>query len=147
MSLSKDVHPDFLKVLNYKDQGLINLYLELRTFVLALCPEATEVLYHTHALTSVYSLSEKLGDGFCMIPIYTNHLNLGFNKGTLLRDPTQLLKGTGKLIRHIPITGVEDFNNTAVKDLIKAAIHLAESELKSKNEPAFRIISKIKTNS
>lgn len=147
MSLSKDVHPDFLKVLKYKDQGLINLYLELRTFVLVLCPEATEVLYHTHALTSVYSLSEKLGDGFCMIPIYTNHLNLGFHKGTVLPDPMQLLKGTGKLIRHIPITGVEDFNNTAVKDLIKAAIHLAESELKSKNEPAFRIISKIKRNS
>ena len=147
MSLKKDVHPDFLKVLKYKDQALITLYLELRTFLLDAYPEATELLYHTHALTSVYSLSEKLGDGFCMLPIYTNHLNLGFHKGTLLPDPKLLLKGTGKLIRHIPVSCVEDFDNTAVTDLIKAAIHLAERERKSKNEPTFRIISKIKTYS
>ena len=144
MSLNKDVHPDFLNVLKYKDQELIDLYLELRLFVLDFYPEAIELLYHTHALTSVYSLSEKLGNSFCMIPIYTNHLNLGFNKGTLLSDPKQLLKGTGKLIRHIPISSAKEFNNDSVKDLIKEAIVLAQSESKSSNQPAFRIISKIK---
>ena len=144
MSLNKEVHPDFLNVLKYKDQELVDLYLELRTFVLSLYPEATELLYHTHALTSVYSVSEKLGDSFCMIPIYTNHLNLGFNKGTLLPDSKQVLKGTGKLIRHIPITSAEDFNNKAVKDLIKEAIKLSESESKLSHKKSFKIISKIK---
>lgn len=145
MNSNKDIHPDFLNVLKYKDQELIDLYIELRSFILSLYPEATELLYHTHALTSVYSLSEKLGDAFCMIPIYTNHLNLGFNKGTVLQDPKQLLKGTGKLIRHIPITKVEDFNTDDVKNLIKSAIDLAESELKSSSKPSFKIISKIKS--
>ena len=144
MSMSRDVHPDFLYVLKHKDQDLITLYLELRTFLLELYPEATELLYHTHALTSVHSLSEKPGDGFCMIPIYTNHLNLGFHKGTLLPDPKNLLKGTGKLIRHIPIIRTADFDNDAVKDLIKAAIGIVENESKSLNKPAFQIISKIK---
>jgi len=144
MSLSKEVHPDFLYFLKYKDQVLIDLYLELRLFMLELYPEATELLYHTHALTSVYSLSEKLGDSFCMIPIYTNHLNLGFNKGTLLPDTNHLLKGTGKLIRHIPITSSEDFDNDAVKNLIKAAIELSQSETKSTKQSSFKIISKIK---
>lgn len=60
--------------------------------------ESVELNYHTHALTSVYSVSKKLGDAFYMIPIYTNHLNLGFNKGTLLNDTSKLLRGTGKLI-------------------------------------------------
>ncbi|MCC1484641.1 DUF1801 domain-containing protein [Winogradskyella immobilis] len=144
MSLNKDVHPHFLNVLKYKDQELIDLYIELRTFVLSHYPMSTELLYHTHALTSVYSLSEKLGDSFCMIPIYTSHLNLGFNKGALLSDPKQLLKGTGKLIRHIPITSVEDFKNNSVKALIKEAIELAQSESKSSQNQSFKVVSKIK---
>ena len=143
MNINKEAHSDFLYFLKYKDQELIDLYLELRLFVLSLYPEATELLYHTHALTSVYSLSGKLGDAFCMIPIYTNHLNLGFNKGTLLPDPKNLLIGTGKLIRHIPITSNEDFDSDAVK-LIKAAIILSQSESKSLKEPSFKMISKIK---
>lgn len=146
MSASPERHKDFFYFLKYKDQELIDLYLALRTFLLELYPKATELLYHTHALTSVYSLSDKLGDGFCMIPIYTNHLNLGFHKGTLLPDPKHLLKGTGKLIRHIPIANAVEFNNEAVKDLIKAAIELAKSEPKSLNQPTFQIISKIKTH-
>lgn len=144
MNINKEAHPDFLYFLKYKNQELIDLYLELRLFVLNLYPEATELLYHTHALTSVYSLSEKLGDAFCMIPIYTNHLNLGFNKGTLLPDPKKLLKGTGKLIRHIPIAKIDDFDNEAVNELIKAAIELAESDSKTQSRLSFKMISKIK---
>ena len=144
MNISNALHPDFLHILKYKDQHLIDLYLELRIFLLNLYPVATELLYHTHALTSVYSLSEKLSDGFCMIPIYTNHLNLGFHKGTLLSDPKQLLKGTGKLIRHIPITKTEDFDTNNVKTLIKEAIGLSQSEAKSPISASFQIISKIK---
>ncbi|BAO77395.1 hypothetical protein WPG_3165 [Winogradskyella sp. PG-2] len=62
----------------------------------------------------------------------------------MLSDPKQLLKGTGKLIRHIPISSADDYNNTVVKDLIREAIVLAQSESKSLNQQAFRIISKIK---
>ena len=54
--------PDFLQHLDRKEQALINLYIDLRTFLLELHPEANELLYHTHALPSVYSISEKLGD-------------------------------------------------------------------------------------
>lgn len=78
----KPIHPDFGYLLNFKEKELIDLFCDLRTFILELHPEANELLYHTHALTTVYSLSDKLSDSFCMIPIYSNHLNLGFNKGT-----------------------------------------------------------------
>ena len=146
MISEKALHPDFFHFLKYKDQELIDVYLELRLFLLEIYPNATELLYHTHALTSVYSLSEKLSDGFCMIPIYSKHLNLGFHKGTLLSDTNYLLKGTGKLIRHIPITTSEDFNNKAVKKLVNNAIAFAKKESKYTNKPEFQIISKIKTH-
>jgi len=119
------VHPDFRFYLDFKSRDLIKLYEGLRLFVIDLCPDANELLYHTHALTSLYSVTDKMLDGFCMIPIYTDHLNLGFNKGTLLPDPKGLLQGTGKLIRHIPITHKNDYNNFSVKELVKAAMQLA----------------------
>ena len=105
-----------------KETELVNLFNALRNYLIALAPDSHELPYHTHALTSVFSHSTKLKDAFCHIPVYTNHLNLGFNKGALLSDPQQLLQGTGKLIRHIPIKSPEDFDNAAVRQLIKAAI-------------------------
>ena len=107
---------------DFKEKELIFLYKDLGSYLLEFYPESNELLYHTHALTSVYSITEKLSDGFCMIPIYSKHLNLGFNKGTLLDDPHNLLHGTGKLIRHIPIQNKSDYRNPKVKKLIQAAI-------------------------
>lgn len=138
------IHPDFLFFLDFKEKALIELYKDLRSYLLTLYPESNELLYHTHALTSVYTLSEKLSDGFCMIPIYTKHLNLGFHKGTLLDDPHNLLQGTGKLIRHIPIEHKSDYRNPKVKKLIQAAIDFAKNDLDQPTKSTGKIISKIK---
>lgn len=138
------IHTDFRFLLELKPKSLIDLYTGLREFVLALYPECNEIIYHTHALTSVYSISEKLSDAYCVIPIYTHHLNLGFNKGTLLKDPHKLLKGTGNLMRHIPIHSPSDYNNKKVKELLKSAINFAFEELDTPSKTKSQIISKIK---
>jgi hypothetical protein len=142
--MKREIHPDFLYFLKYKDQELIDLYLDLREFILSILPESNEFLYHTHALTSVYSISAKLGDAFCMIPIYTKHLNLGFNKGTLINDPNNLLQGTGKLIRHIPINKKEDYKNSNVEKLVKLAVDFAINDLDKESKIVRTTISKIK---
>jgi hypothetical protein len=118
MIKSRPIHPDFQFFLDFKSQEVIDLFTNLRQYILELYPDSNELLYHTHALTAVFSISEKLSDAFCMIPIYTNHLNLGFNKGTLLKDPNNLLTGTGNLIRHIDIKETTDYSNPKVKALI-----------------------------
>jgi len=97
--------------------------------VLDIYPDANELLYHTHALTAVFTISEKLGDAFCMFPIFTNHVNLSFNKGTLLEDPRELLKGTGNLIRHVPVTKPADYRNGPVKNLVRAALEYAIADI------------------
>ena len=122
MQKLRKIHPDFLYLLEMKEQKLINLFKDLREYILEIHADSNEILYHTHALTTVFSISDKLGDAFCMLPIYTNHVNLGFNKGTLLKDPHQLLTGTGNLIRHIPVENPKDYRNKKVKDLIKSAV-------------------------
>lgn len=140
----RKIHPDFRFYLDFKSGSLINLYQDLRMFILDLCPGANELLYHTHALTSLYSVSDKMSAGFCMIPIYTDHLNLGFNKGTLLPDPKRLLQGTGKLIRHIPVTHRRDYNNLAVKALINVAMQYAVEESGKVSNISGQTISRIK---
>lgn len=144
MSKDRPIHPHFQHYLDLKDSSLIQLYTDLRQMILESYPECNELLYHTHALSSVYTLSEKLGDGFCMIPIYTNHLNLGFHKGTLLDDPDHLLHGTGKLIRHIPVTQPSDYHNTKVKALVQRAIDFAIEDMSKATKITGETISKIK---
>lgn len=140
----RPIHPDFQLYLDFKSQEIIKLYSEIREFILDLYPDCNELIYHTHALTSVFSISEKLSDAFCMLPIYNNHLNLGFNKGTLLQDANNLLTGTGKLIRHIDIKNASDYNNPKVKVLIKQAIDLALREMNKPSKYVGQTISKIK---
>lgn len=146
MKTTRDIHPDFLSLLELKQQPLIRLFKDLRAYILDIYPDGNELLYHTHALTAVFSVSEKLSDAYCMIPIYTNHLNLGFNKGTLIEDPHQLLTGTGNLIRHIPVQTPADYRNTKVKKLVRSAVELAIGDMAMKTKAMGKTISKIKKN-
>ena len=79
-----------------------------------------------------------------MLPIYTNHLNLGFNKGTLLKDPNKLLTGTGNLIRHIDVKNPVDYRNHEVEALIKEAIEFAIQDMDKPTKLTGATISKIK---
>ncbi len=144
MTNTKPIHPEFLFLLEFKERKIIELFKDLREFVLEIYPGSNELLYHTHALTTVFSISDKLADAFCMLPIYTNHLNLGFNKGTLLSDPHRLLKGTGNLIRHIPVDTPADYRNKKVKDLVKSAVDLAIKDMDKPTSVTGASISKIK---
>ena len=143
MMMSKPIHADFLFLLELKQRKIIELFKDARDFILEIHPGSNEILYHTHALTTVFSISDKLADAFCMLPIYTNHLNLGFNKGTLINDPHQLLKGTGNLIRHIPIVSFTDYRNKKVKDLVRSAVAFAIRDMEKPTNASGMTISKI----
>lgn len=145
MSEPRNIHPDFLFLLGFKEKQLITLFKDLREYIFDIYPGSNELLYHTHALTAVFSISDKLADAFCMLPIYSNHLNLGFNKGTLISDPHHLLTGTGNLIRHIPVKAPADYRNKKVKDLIQSAVDFAIKDMEKPSKAVGKTISKIKT--
>lgn len=144
MKTTRPIYPDFQILLDFKDQEIIDLFSDLREYILELYPDSNELVYHTHALTAVFSISDKLSDAFCMLPIYTNHLNLGFNKGTLLKDPNKLLTGTGNLIRHIDVKKSTDYRNIQVKALIQEAIDFAIKDMDKPTKSIGQTISKIK---
>jgi len=142
--MTRSLDPKFTKLLELKEPSLVNLFHDLRDYILEIYPDCNELLYHTHALTTVFSISEKLSDAFCMIPIYTNHLNLGFNKGTLIDDEHNLLTGTGNLIRHISVKNEIDYRNSKVEKLIKAAVEFALNDMDKPTKSIGKVISKIK---
>lgn len=144
MKTSRPIHPDFQFFLDFKDQEVIDLFTDLREYIFELYPDCNELVYHTHALTAVFSIFDKLSDAFCMLPIYTNHLNLGFNKGTLLKDPKKLLTGTGNLIRHIDVKKPTDYRNVKVKALIQEAIDFAIKDMDKPTKSIGKTVSKIK---
>lgn len=144
MPKDRPLPPDFQALLERKPKAVVDLFCDARRFVLELLPGCNELLYHTHALTAVFSTTDKLTDAFCMLPIYTNHVNLGFNKGTLLSDPQGLLTGTGNLIRHIDIHEPNDYRNPRVTALIQQAAAFAAPDKASKT--VGQTISKIKAS-
>jgi len=142
--MNRPIHEDFTYYLQLKEDSLSRLYIDLRNYILGIYPDSNELLYHTHALTSVYSISAKLSDAFCHIPIYSSHLNLGFNRGTLLDDPEKLLQGTGKLIRHIPIKDASDLEVSGLRRLIEDAINFSREDMDKPSKVTAKTISKIK---
>lgn len=121
--MSRQPNPQLLNYLREYDAHLASLTLALREIVLEEAPGAIESLAKGYALAIGFSFTGKpLKDGFCHIVTYSSHVNLGFNRGTLLPDPQGMLHGTGKMIRHIAIHNHDELNRPAVRRFLQAAI-------------------------
>ncbi len=58
---------------------------------------------------------------FGYVNIFTAHLNVGFFTGAMLQDPTGLLEGTGKRMRHVKLRPDKEVASDALSALIEAA--------------------------
>jgi hypothetical protein len=52
-----------------------------------------------------------------------DHVQFGFFGGSALRDPTRLLNGEGKFVRHIKVRRRADINESAFGALLRQAVH------------------------
>jgi len=63
-----------------------------------------------------------VGDaGFAYVNTFTSHVNVGFLRGSELRDPAGLLEGAGKLGRHVKLRPSESIDSEALAALITEA--------------------------
>lgn len=63
-----------------------------------------------------------LGDvAFAYVNVFTAHVNIGFFQGASLPDPTRLLEGSGKYMRHVKLRPGEHTNADALRALIENA--------------------------
>jgi hypothetical protein len=63
-----------------------------------------------------------LGDApFGYVNVFTAHVNVGFFQGASLADPTGLLQGSGKRMRHVKLRAGAEIDTSALARLIEAA--------------------------
>ena len=114
------------------DPHVSRLALALREIVLEEAPEAIESVVKGYAVAIGFSFTGKpMKDGFCHVVTYSDHVNLGFNRGALIPDPNGVLQGTGKLIRHIPIRSEQDLNRVVIRRYLRTAAELAPRAAKA----------------
>ncbi|HEX5548622.1 MAG TPA: DUF1801 domain-containing protein [Ktedonobacterales bacterium] len=91
---------------------------ELRRVVCDTLPDATEILYHG-ALG--YGATASGFDRILYVMPQNGYANLGFFYGIDVPDPSGLLEGTGKRMRHIKIRSILAAQNPAIVPLVWAA--------------------------
>jgi hypothetical protein len=58
---------------------------------------------------------------FGYVNSFKSHVNVGFFYGAVLHDPTDLLEGSGKRMRHVKVVPGRQLNGPALSELIDAA--------------------------
>ncbi len=93
----------------------------LRALTLELHPALVEVARPGDRAVSWGWGPKKMSEAYaCALP-YKNHVNLAFYRGAHLADPNGKLRGTGKAMRHMSLTQLEQINDPAVRELLVAA--------------------------
>ncbi|MBX9855340.1 MAG: DUF1801 domain-containing protein [Gemmatimonadaceae bacterium] len=78
-------------------------------------PEVTELLHDGHPTACVGDLA------FGYVDVFERHVNVGFFLGTSLDDPGGLLRGTGRFMRHVPLTPEHAIDAAALRVLVRRA--------------------------
>lgn len=86
--------------------------------------EVRELLHDGHPTACIGDIA------FCYVNAFTSHINVGFFLGAELDDPTGLLIGTGKFMRHAKIEPDAEIDTAALTDLIAAAYHDMKSRIR-----------------
>jgi hypothetical protein len=88
-------------------------------------PNATELVYdNTYALVIGFSPNERPSDAVFSVVVYPRYVVLYFLNGAVLPDPAGLLKGEGKVGRHIRLESAATIDEPAVRELMDDAIAL-----------------------
>lgn len=92
---------------------------QARKLIHEIYPEVVEVVWVQQKNTGFGTGEKKKTEHFCWLMPATNQVNLGFNYGAELPDPTKLLEGSGKLFRHIKLKTAEQLSNPHLIAILK----------------------------
>ena len=95
---------------------------ELEEFIQQVVPKAEPVKKYGGTLFTLVP-EEKEGQ-FCGVFIHKKHVQISFSKGAQLKDPNNLLLGSGKLRRHINCASSESINFIELERLLLQASKL-----------------------
>jgi hypothetical protein len=87
-------------------------------------PGATQIVYDNYNAAVIgFGPNERASEAVFSIALYPKWVTLFFLHGAGLPDPDGVLQGSGKLVRHIRLTGgAADLDQPHVRALMKAAV-------------------------
>jgi hypothetical protein len=68
---------------------------------------------------------------FCYVNAFTSHVNVGFFLGAELPDPSGLLEGSGKFMRHVKLRPGSEIDSSALTKLIEVSYKDMKARLKA----------------
>jgi hypothetical protein len=93
---------------------------KLRSLILDVAPHAEETIKWGQPCYTQNKL-------FCYLQRAKTHVTLGFQNGALIKDPLRMLKGEGKLMRHINFKAGDMIDVDACRALVQDALRIDSS--------------------
>lgn len=129
--MPKETINDLVKFLMPYPGHVQKIALWLREFVWDLYPESNELIYDNYnAVAFGWSLTDKAGDVFCSVAVCSNYCNFGFNRGSEIPNPGNVLLGDGSLYRFIRVADIDEFPQEYIKARIAEAYENAAGRAK-----------------
>src|SRR5258706_1179516 len=135
-----------IKFLKPSDREVQKLALDLRALVLEEMGPCHENIYDAYSAVAMgYGPTGRVSDGIFHIAVYTKGVNLGFNQGATLADPSGILEGRGKQIRHIKIRSPSDLARPEIRVYVQRARQIALDDARKLGETPAKVKGVVST--
>jgi len=112
----KDIEPtEFESWLEQKPEMLRPIALKWFNVIRNTGPEVEAIIHDNYPIGCIDDAP------FAYVNVFTSHVNVGFFYGAYLPDPSGILEGTGKHMRHVKLRPGTEYNEKAISTLIVAA--------------------------
>ena len=119
---ANQTHGRFEDVVSGAGPKLRPLCRALRDLIGSLDADFVEVVWPRQKIASFGVGPRKMSEHYAYISVQGSYVNLGFYHGASIRDPSSLLEGTGKSLRHVKIRDASSVRNAALAALLREAI-------------------------
>jgi hypothetical protein len=115
-------HGTFDDILKSAAPELSPICESIRRVIVSLHKDAVEVVWPRQKIASFGVGPKKMTEHYAHIAVLGSHVNLGFYRGASLTDPSGLLEGTGKNLRHVKLRDIASAKRPAITALLREAI-------------------------
>jgi hypothetical protein len=111
----------FEEILGQFDYEVQELARAAKGLISEVYPDVVEVPWVKQKIIGYGVGPKKMSEHFCYLALFKSRINLGFYYGAELPDPDGLLEGTGKLLRHVKISSLEQLKNPSLQEILKVS--------------------------
>jgi hypothetical protein len=115
-------HGTFNDVLKSAKPQLRPICISLRRTITSLHKDFVEIVWPRQKITSFGVGPKKMTEHYAYIAVQGSHINLGFYHGAFLDDPSGVLEGTGKKLRHVKLRDIDSAKRPEIVALLRVAI-------------------------